>query len=79
MKGPNHQHVPKLYGSLTAHDFEYGTVEIRFKYGEGSCIFRSAFFCTEDDFYVVYTEHCGYHTFYIDSVEFIQGKKNDLS
>ena len=62
-------HEPKLAGMLTAANFdEHGKrvcVYINPTGGvlECMCMFQNAFTRIEDGFLVVYTEHCGHHSF----------------
>jgi hypothetical protein len=56
-------HPPEWSGSLSAGDFPCDPVIIRFEDGS-LCSFEYAFYRVEGQYSVVYTEHCGYHSFY---------------
>ena len=66
-----YHHVPQLLGKLTVKDFgKAGQVKIIINSGaitECFCMFDTAFVVeeriAEKTYIVVYTEHCGYHSF----------------
>lgn len=62
----------KYYGRLTAHDLN-GVVTVQ--HSDGSFFyFNNAFYTDEhDDFWVVYSEHNGYHAFARGDIDRISG------
>jgi len=59
----NPQTVPEWEGLLDAGDFPTDPTLV-FQFEDGSeCKFFHAFYRNEGDRLVVYTEHCGYHSF----------------
>lgn len=68
------QHVPELLGYLTVYDFGATSVEIKFEDGS-NIFFKYAFYRRENDFIVVYTEHCDYHIFQLTGDDKIIGEE----
>lgn len=63
----NYKHTPELAGTLTAYHFPdtlvslyLGDLEVVM---EGYATFNNAFWCEEEEWTVVYTEHLGYFVF----------------
>lgn len=65
---------PALWGQLGAKHFPSTPVTIKFEDGS-YCKFEQSFFCMEGDRYVVYTEHCGYHSFPLCIKDDIEGEE----
>ena len=70
-------HVPRLYGTLTAHDFKSPTPVTVIVEGDGVFIFTHAFYRREaqQEYVVIYTEHLGYWVFRRDEVVFVNGMR----
>lgn len=64
------KHVRKFDGErdvLTAYDFSNEAVELEFEDGS-KVLFKYAFIVEGDEYYGVFTEHCGYHCIYKRSI-----------
>lgn len=69
----NYEHTPRLAGKLEACDF---TRPLMLSTDSGCFFwFDSAFYTREDGFIVVYSEHAGYHVYYENSVEGLEGEQ----
>ena len=75
----NVEHVPALAGTLTAYDFPgtsvslyLGDLEVVI---EGYTTFNNAFWCEEEEWTVVYTEHLGYFVFRTSDVINLDGQE----
>jgi hypothetical protein len=66
-------HYPELAEKLTAHDFHSDDLVMVDFEDNSRCDFKHAFFRREGKYVVVYTEHCGYHSFYDNSITFLFG------
>lgn len=70
--------IPALAGKLSCSDFPGSPVNLQFEDGS-TATFKRAFYTLQtqanQDYYVVYTEHCGYHVFSKLSLESISGQK----
>ena len=57
--------APEWEGLLNAFDFPTNSLALVIQFDDGSeCKFFYAFYRREGDRLVVYTEHCGYHSFH---------------
>ena len=75
----NHnEHVPSLSG-MTAYHFPSTSVSLYLgdldSAIEGYATFNNAFWCEEDEFIVVYTEHLGYFVFRTSDVIHFDGQE----
>ena len=87
----NHNHTPELAGTLTAYHFPSGnayvflgdkdvadTEEWKYnpmRFSEGYSSFMDAFWQTEGEWTVIYTEHFGYHSYRSESVIEVGGQE----
>ena len=75
----NYKHTPELAGTLTAYHFPAKAVSVwlgEIDIGiEGYVSFNDAFWQTEDEWTVVYTEHFGYHVYRTVSMIDIAGQE----
>ena len=64
--------TPEWTGKLSVRDFP--SISTHLQWEDGSkCVFQYAFYRYENDRLVVYSEHCGYHSFH-KSVLVLGGK-----
>lgn len=62
--------------TLKIGDFKYS---VKIHHQDGSTMwFENAFAEKFEEWWLVFTEHCGYHAFYADDLEFIRVYKKEM-